>query len=165
MNSQPSKVIPIAGVSEQNFQVASTTTALPLASIGLRCGAFLLDYILMWLIPAVALAIALIFKRALPDLAWTILYLGYFAAFGLILMNWIFLIRNDGQTLGMRILGVRVVRSNGKPLGYREATLRHLVGYPLAILSLGLGFLWALWDARQQGWHDKLADTVVVRIR
>ena len=159
-------MIPITAVNDQGYGIARPTkTALPLASIGLRCGAFLLDYILMWLIPAIALAIALIFKRTMPDLAWTILYIGYAATLGLILMNWIYLVRNDGQTLGMRILGVRVVRSNGQPLGYREAALRHLVGYPLALFSLGLGFLWAFWDARQQGWHDKLAGTVVVKIQ
>jgi uncharacterized RDD family membrane protein YckC len=27
----------------------------------------------------------------------------------------------------------------------------------------GLGFLWALWDNKQQGWHDKLAGTLVVK--
>ncbi|HZS07274.1 MAG TPA: RDD family protein [Blastocatellia bacterium] len=166
MNPQPSKVIPIAGINEQEFTAArATTEKLPLASIGLRCAAFLLDYILMWLVPAITLSIALLFKRAMPGLAWTILYVGYAAAFGLVLVNWIYLVRTDGQTLGKRILGIRVVRRDGGPLGYREVIVRLLVGYPLALLSFGLGFLWALWDQKQQGWHDKLAGTVVVRVQ
>ncbi|MFN2565099.1 MAG: RDD family protein [Gemmatimonadaceae bacterium] len=37
--------------------------------------------------------------------------------------------------------------------------------YFLSLLPLGLGFLWVAWDGRKQGWHDKLAATVVVRRR
>lgn len=35
--------------------------------------------------------------------------------------------------------------------------------YFLAVLPLGLGIIWVAFDARKQGWHDKLAGTVVVR--
>lgn len=35
--------------------------------------------------------------------------------------------------------------------------------YFLATLPLGLGIIWVAFDARKQGWHDKLAGTVVVR--
>ena len=35
--------------------------------------------------------------------------------------------------------------------------------YILSALPLGLGFLWTAFDKRKQGWHDKLANTVVVR--
>ena len=36
-------------------------------------------------------------------------------------------------------------------------------GYYLSMLGLGLGFVWIAFDERKQGWHDKLAGTVVVR--
>lgn len=166
INPTPSKAYTLtaAGEHESEF-IRPTAQTLPLASIGLRCGAFLLDYILMMLIPAVTISIALLFKRTLPGLAWTILYVGYAAALALILINWIYLVRNDGQTLGKRILGIRVVRGDGGRPGYREVLLRHLVGYPLNLLCGGLGFLWMLWDSKQQGWHDKLAGTVVIRLQ
>lgn len=35
--------------------------------------------------------------------------------------------------------------------------------YFLSAIPLGLGFIWVAFDARKQGWHDKLAGTVVVR--
>jgi uncharacterized RDD family membrane protein YckC len=38
------------------------------------------------------------------------------------------------------------------------------IGYFLSALPLYLGFLWALWDRRHQGFHDKLAGTTVVRV-
>ena len=35
--------------------------------------------------------------------------------------------------------------------------------YILSALACGLGFLWIAWDSRKQGWHDKLAGTVVIQ--
>jgi uncharacterized RDD family membrane protein YckC len=35
--------------------------------------------------------------------------------------------------------------------------------YFLSALPLGIGIIWVAFDARKQGWHDKLAGTVVVR--
>lgn len=37
--------------------------------------------------------------------------------------------------------------------------------YYLSLIPLGLGFIWVAFDKRKQGWHDKLAGTVVVRKR
>lgn len=52
-------------------------------------------------------------------------------------------------------------RTGGKP------STGQLVGryfaYFLALLPLGLGYIWVAFDSRKQGWHDKLAGTVVVR--
>lgn len=43
-----------------------------------------------------------------------------------------------------------------------QCILRY-VGYVLAALPCGLGLLWVAWDERKQGWHDRIANTVVVR--
>jgi len=80
----------------------------------------------------------------------------------LLLMNFVVLAGSNGQTAGMRILGIRIIRTDGKPFNMSLAVLRHLAGYPLSMVFFFLGFLWILWDPRQQGWHDKLARTVVV---
>lgn len=37
--------------------------------------------------------------------------------------------------------------------------------YYLSAIPLGLGFVWVAFDSKKQGWHDKLAGTVVVRVR
>ncbi|VAX11481.1 hypothetical protein MNBD_GAMMA26-2538 [hydrothermal vent metagenome] len=34
--------------------------------------------------------------------------------------------------------------------------------YYVSLIPIGLGFFWIIWDSRKQGWHDKLAGTVVV---
>jgi uncharacterized RDD family membrane protein YckC len=83
----------------------------------------------------------------------------------LVLMNFVLLAGSNGQTAGMRILGIYIVRVDGGKFTRKQAALRHLVGYPLSMAVFFLGFLWMLWDPRQQGWHDKLARTIVVMSR
>jgi uncharacterized RDD family membrane protein YckC len=80
----------------------------------------------------------------------------------LFVLNFVVLAGRTGQTAGMRILGIYIVRESGKPFTIRQAAVRHLLGYPLSTAAFFLGFLWMLWDPRQQGWHDKLAHTIVV---
>jgi len=65
-----------------------------------------------------------------------------------------------GQTLGKRIMGVRVVQTNGQRITFWAAVWRQ-IGYFLSAI-LFLGYLWILFDNRRQGLHDKLARTFVV---
>ena len=65
------------------------------------------------------------------------------------------------KTLGQALLGLRVVRTNGRSLSFSYA-LRRVAGYYVSFFALFIGFLWILIDDRRQGWHDKMADTVVV---
>lgn len=65
-------------------------------------------------------------------------------------------------TPGKMLIDCKIVDAKtGKPITFKQALLRYL-GYILSVMSLGLGFLWILWDDRKQGWHDKIANTVVV---
>ena len=66
-----------------------------------------------------------------------------------------------GQTIGQSLLGVRVVRLNGRRMTFLSG-IRRLLGYLACLLSLGIGFLWVLIDDRRQGWHDKFAGTCVI---
>jgi uncharacterized RDD family membrane protein YckC len=65
-----------------------------------------------------------------------------------------------GQTLGQSLMGVRVVRVNGDRITFWPAVGRWL-GYIVSAI-LFLGFLWVLVDDRRQGFHDKIAGTVVI---
>lgn len=65
-----------------------------------------------------------------------------------------------GQTPGKRLMGVRIVRTNGQRITL-WAAVRRWVGYWLSAI-LFLGYLWVLLDNKRQGFHDKLAGTVVV---
>ena len=64
---------------------------------------------------------------------------------------------------GKLLLGCRVVDArSGGTLGVGQAVLRWFA-YIVSALPLCLGFLWIAWDARKQGFHDKIAGSVVIR--
>jgi uncharacterized RDD family membrane protein YckC len=67
-----------------------------------------------------------------------------------------------GQTFGKMALKIKVVNEDETPLDYRKAFLRWL-GYFLCDLTFYIGYLWAAFDPRKQGLHDKVCKTVVVR--
>lgn len=69
----------------------------------------------------------------------------------------------EGGTFGKRIMSLRVVRSDGSGVDLWRAFVREVVGKPISVFAGMLGVVWALDDRRRQGWHDKMADTVVVR--
>jgi uncharacterized RDD family membrane protein YckC len=72
---------------------------------------------------------------------------------------WIF----KGATPGKMAIRARIVdAATGEPMSRRQAVLRY-VGYFVSALSMGIGYLWVAFDRRKQGWHDKIAGTVVVR--
>jgi len=66
-------------------------------------------------------------------------------------------------TPGKLLMGCQVVDArSGRHVSVGQAIARYL-GYLVSALPLGLGFLWILWDRRRQGFHDKLARTLVIR--
>ena len=79
------------------------------------------------------------------------------------IVYYVFFWMMTGQTLGMMLLGLRVVTVEGRRLTVWRAILRFL-GYMIAALPFFLGFAWILVDNRRQGWHDKIAGTYVAYI-
>jgi uncharacterized RDD family membrane protein YckC len=68
-----------------------------------------------------------------------------------------------GGTLGMRLLKLRIADAqSGERIGAGKAIVR-LVGMVLAALPCYVGLLWVAFDRRKQGWHDKIAGTVIVQ--
>lgn len=64
---------------------------------------------------------------------------------------------------GKMVFSARVVDARtGGTLSVGQSVGRYL-GYFVSTIPFGLGLLWVAFDARKQGWHDKLAGTVVVR--
>ncbi len=71
--------------------------------------------------------------------------------------------KKNGATPGKMALGIRIVSVDGEPLTKKQSFVRWL-GYIPGGLVLGLGYLWMLWDAENRCWHDRMANTHVVRI-
>ncbi|MEH6635152.1 MAG: RDD family protein [Halioglobus sp.] len=68
-------------------------------------------------------------------------------------------------TPGKMALRLRVVDARtGQPISTPQAIGRYL-GYYVSVFALMLGFVWVAFDKKKQGFHDKLAGTVVVKGR
>lgn len=68
---------------------------------------------------------------------------------------------STGRTPGKRLLGLQVVSVEGTPISFGTAFLRS-VGYLVSSVVFCLGYLWIAFDKKKQGWHDKIAATVVI---
>jgi RDD family protein len=81
--------------------------------------------------------------------AWASLYLTVF-------LSWW-----NGQTVGKKLMGLRVVRLDGEPITWWTAFER-AGGYAAGFATGLLGFAQVYWDANRQGIHDRIVGTVVV---
>ncbi len=70
----------------------------------------------------------------------------------------------QGQTLGKKLLGLRVVELTGKPLNVMTCFSRY-GGYAAGMATGMVGFAQVLWDVNRQAIQDKIAHTVVVDLR
>ncbi len=66
-------------------------------------------------------------------------------------------------TPGKIVIGARIVDASPGARPSTAQCIGRYFGYFVSILPLGLGLVWVGIDSRKQGWHDKLAHTVVVR--
>ncbi|WP_027670708.1 RDD family protein [Rheinheimera baltica] len=83
---------------------------------------------------------------------WAVAYLTVFT-------SW-----NNGQTPGKKLLGIKVVQLDNKPLSLWGAFGRQ-GGYSAGLATGLLGFFQIYWDPNRQAIQDKLADTLVLRIK
>jgi len=116
--------------------------AFPKAGFWERMGAGFLDLVLVGVVGAMVGG---------PPLAFLV-WLAYFAG----MWTW------KGTTVGGIVLGLKVVRMDGKPVTLAVGLVRALGG-AFSIMVIFLGILWIAWDREKQGWHDKLAGTVVLK--
>lgn len=70
--------------------------------------------------------------------------------------------QGGGQTLGMRVLNLKVVKTDGTSLTLLQAFIRY-IGLFVSIICLFIGVIWVAFDPNKQGWHDKIASTYVIR--
>jgi uncharacterized RDD family membrane protein YckC len=66
-----------------------------------------------------------------------------------------------GRTPGKRLLSLQVVSDEGAPISLDIAFLR-ATGYLVSLIFYLVGFIWIIFDSKKQGWHDKIAGTVVI---
>ena len=133
------------------------------APFALRCGALLIDYIVLVAIIAISTLIARMLGGGARTAGTSTETFGVIVALLVALLNFGVLAALFGQTIGKWATGLRIERTDGRPVGPGRIALRHFLGYPLSILTLGIGFLVAAINSRGRTLHDLIADTVVVR--
>ena len=75
----------------------------------------------------------------------------------------VYFFTSTGQTLGSKVMGIKVVDLDGNPLSVDLALIR-VVGSYVSSALLGIGYLLMLWDGRKQTLHDKMAGSFVVKL-
>lgn len=129
----------------------------------LRCGAVLIDYILLICVPVISLLLgrsfsydgAKLLNSELSSAGWLIMIL-------LALTTFVIFPLFTGKSLGKMLTGLRIVKADGNPASLAALLIRHLIGYPLTILTLGSGFLLSVFNGKGRALHDYLAGTIVV---
>jgi uncharacterized RDD family membrane protein YckC len=116
--------------------------AYPRASFWERMGAAFLDIVLVSILSSLVGGLPL----------GLLVALAYFAG----MWAW------RGTTIGGIVLGLKVVRYDGQPVTFAVALVRSLSS-ALSTIVLFLGFFAIAWDADRQGWHDKIAGTIVLK--
>jgi uncharacterized RDD family membrane protein YckC len=130
-----------------------------LADGGQRFGAYLLD--------SVVLAVPMFFFLALIGATQSAALAGIWLM-SLVLCPALYFVSawaGTGRTIGYRAMGLRLVRTDGGQPSLGAAIARYVTLFACMFFFFPgiLGAMWMLWDDRRQGWHDKVADTLVVR--
>jgi uncharacterized RDD family membrane protein YckC len=121
------------------------TLLLPRAGFWVRLGATVLDALL------IGTLVGVVRLHEYPPVVWAFWLLYHFGMWA-----W------KGTTIGGIVLGLKIVRLDGRPLNYGVVLVRCLSAF-FSALVLFLGFFWVGWDREKQSWHDKIAGTVIVK--
>ena len=154
------------GVLPRNVNMRKATMAedagIEYVGFWARVGAAILDTILLLVVsvPLLRLVYALsdwdLYAHTADRVEFVI---GYVLPVVLVIALWMLV----SSTPGKMGIGAVIVdaRTFGKPSAL-QFVIRY-IGYFVSTIPLGLGLIWVGIDPRKQGWHDKLAGTVVVR--
>lgn len=129
-----------------------------------------------WIRVAATLVDSLLLTAIIVPLNLAVYGREYLASTGLVagpadvLISWVFpaiavilFWRYRSATPGKMLLGLRIADARTREAPATGQLVIRYFGYLVSCLPLMLGFLWPVWDARKQTFHDKLAGTVVLR--
>jgi uncharacterized RDD family membrane protein YckC len=133
------------------------------APFSLRCGALLIDYVLLIGILASSTLIARMLGGGARAAGGSTETIGILVTVFVAALDLGVLPGFTGRTAGKWATGLCIQRSDGGEIGIGRAMIRHFIGYPVSFLPLGLGFLLGAFTPRGRTLHDFISGTVVVR--
>jgi uncharacterized RDD family membrane protein YckC len=133
------------------------------ASWGQRVGATLIDVLIQIGLFVGVLIIFAVLHQVSTGLGAFILIVGYVAVIAFGFWNYVFRQGRTGQTIGKSQVRIRLIsEQSGTPIGAGLTFVRSLAHFLDGIFYIG--YLWPLWDAKNQTFADKIMSTVVVRV-
>ena len=149
----PATSQPVVSSANSKIRPGETVHPIDIASPLKRLYAFGVDALLIYII-------IIITKRIFGESVWApdaapqdiFILFGYF-----VIPTGLF-----GRTPGKWVAGLRVVDEEGRNPGVALAIPREMVGKFVATIAAGIGLAWAVFDPKRQGWHDKIAGTLVI---
>jgi len=96
-----------------------------------------------------------------PIKAFSILIFTWISYAAMMIAYFTYFHGTTGRTPGKMLLGLQVLSADGTPISFGIAFLR-AVSYLVSGALFNIGFIWAAFDKKKQGWHDKIAGTVVI---
>ncbi len=137
---------------------------LPIASFKKRVFAFLIDFAII-----LAITVTIIFLPQVLSLSPATFLNGgisvvLFTTIGLLWLYSTLLEGFNGQSIGKRVTGLKVVRTDGKKMSYDHAAIRNF-GKILPLLPFDLLFGWLLKNPTFMRYFDKFAGTTVIDLR
>lgn len=162
MNTRVEQTIPMSNLNNKEVIVNFSPEQLK-APFLLRCGALIIDYLIFIAIPVTGILLsrwmgndgAKLLNSELNNTGWLIALLVGLTDFVIFPMF-------SGQTIGKMVTGLRVVKKDGTAVSIGSVLFRHLIGYPLTLLTFGLGFFLSIFNKNGRALHDFLAGTVVI---
>ncbi len=114
----------------------------------------LLTFTLGWMVYG-----AIYFESTEFSQGYADIFISYVLPFVLTILFWHF----KSATPGKMILGIKIVDAKTLDKASTGKLLLRYLGYYVSMIPLFLGIFWVGWDKRKQGWHDKIAGTLVIK--
>jgi len=129
----------------------------------LRCGAVIIDYLMVVIFPVAGLVLGRLFgedgakllSSETNNIAWLVAIL-------IGVSNVVLLPMITGQSIGKMIVGIKIVRLSGEHAAIGTIAFRQTIGYLITFLTAGLGFFLSVFGSRGRALHDLFSGTVVV---
>jgi uncharacterized RDD family membrane protein YckC len=144
--------------------VQGKASQLPLASFKKRASAFLIDFALILAITGAIIYLPELLSLSSSDFLGSGASQVLFITVGFLWLYSTLLEGFNGQSLGKRILGLKVVRTDGKKMSYDHAAIRNF-GKVLPLLPFDLLFGWRIKNSAFMRYFDKFAGTTVIDLR
>ena len=124
------------------------------AGFWIRVGAYLIDVVIVVAVGSILNSILALDPTVAGNGLGQLISLVYFIV--------LWSSNGGGQTVGMRVLKLEVIKTDGSELTLVQSFIRY-VGLIVSVIPLCIGLIWVAFDAEKQGWHDKIAGTYVVK--